>query len=252
MKKILTLIMLCVTLALQAQDATPTPSEMYATANSYYADTEYAQAAELYEAILLQEQSAEVYYNLGNAYFKMGELAQSILAYERALRINPQMKDAQHNLQFAQSRIVDNMEDNTTFFLSQWTIALRNLLHQSTWMWLSIGFFVLCLVGAIGFAFLHSIGWRKASFHTAWIALLFTIVCGCFAGSLHSRDTKQEEAIITQSIVNAKSSPDKSGTDLFVLHEGTKVHIRSTLTGWVEISVGNHVGWISQTALERI
>ncbi len=226
--------------------------DSYTIANELYAAGEYAEAAAQYETILEQGRSAEVYYNLGNAYFKQGELAQSILAYERALRINPRYEDAKHNLQFAQSRIVDNIEDNTAFFLSQWTVALRNLLHETTWMWLSIGLFILCLIGVIAFAFLHTIGWRKAGFHTAWIALLLSIISLSFAASLHNRDTAREEAIITQSIVNAKSSPDKSGTDLFVLHEGTKVHIRSTLSGWAEISVGNYIGWVNQNALERI
>ncbi len=227
-------------------------ADTYTTANELYTAGEYAEAAAMYESILEDGQSAEVYYNLGNAYFKQGELAQSILAYERALRLNPRYEDAKHNLQFAQSRIVDDIADSSTFFLSQWTVALRNSLHENTWMWLSISLFILCLVGIICFAFLHSLALRKTGFHTAWIALVLSIICMSFAGSLHNRDTAREEAIITQSIVNAKSSPDKSGTDLFVLHEGTKVHIRSTLSGWAEIHVGNHVGWIHQTALERI
>ncbi len=224
----------------------------YTTANALYAAGEYAEAAAMYESILEHEKSAEVYYNLGNAYFKQGELAQSILAYERALRLNPRHEDAKHNLQFAQSRIVDNIEDNTTFFLSQWTTALRNSLAETTWMWISISLFIVCLIGIIGFAFLHNTVWRKIGFHTAWVTLVFSIISLSFASGLHSRDTERADAIITQSIVNAKSSPDKSGTDLFVLHEGTKVHIRSTLSGWIEIEVGNHIGWVNQSTLERI
>ncbi len=223
-----------------------------ATANAEYAEGQYEEAALLYEAELAESPSAEVYYNLGNCYFKMGELAQSILAYERALRIDPRMDDAKHNLRFAQSRIVDNIEDTNTFFLSQWTKALRNLLHGSTWIWISIALFSLALLGFIGFAFLPAVVGRKISFHTAWVALLLSIICFSFAASLHSRDTKRTEAIITQSIVNAKSSPDKSGTDLFVLHEGTSVTIRSTLSNWAEIHVGNYVGWIPISALEQI
>ncbi len=224
----------------------------YTQANELYAAGEYAEAAAMYETILAEGKSAEVYYNLGNAYFKQGELAQSILAYERALRLEPRNKDAKHNLQFAQTRIVDNIEDNTAFFLAQWTTTLRNTLHQITWMTISMAVFLLCLMGIICFAFAHNVTIRKIGFHTAWIALLCAIISCSFAGSLHKRDTERKEAIITQSIVNAKSSPDKSGTDLFVLHEGTKVNIRSTLAGWAEINVGNHIGWVNQTALERI
>ncbi len=250
MKK--TLIILMCSLAICAQAEISSNEGGYTAANELYAAGEYTEAAAIYESILNEGKSAEVYYNLGNAYFKQGELAQSILAYERALRLNPRNKDAAHNLQFAQSRIVDDIADNTTFFLSQWTLALRNSLHQTTWMWLSILFFLLCLIGIICFAFLHTLALRKTGFHTAWITLVLAIITLSFAGSLHNRDTKREEAIITQSIVNAKSSPDKSGTDLFVLHEGTKVHIRSTLSGWAEIHVGNHIGWVNQNALERI
>ena len=119
---------------------------LFAQANTHYAEGNYAEAAKQYEQILTETPSAEVYYNLGNAYFKQGELAQAILSYERALRLEPSMKDAKHNLQFAQSRIVDNIEDVHAFFLSNWLKAMRNALSETTWMWLSIGLFILTLV----------------------------------------------------------------------------------------------------------
>ncbi len=226
--------------------------DYYTQANELYAAGEYAQAIELYQAQLQEAPSAEAYYNIGNAYFKTGELAQSILAYERALRLNPSFKDAEHNLQFAQTRIIDNIDDHSAFFLSKWVISFRNALSESAWIWWSISLFILCLIGLFFFFFLSNIIGRKAGFHTAWVALLLSIMSLSFAASLHNRNTERKEAIITQSIVNAKSSPDKSGTDLFVLHEGTKVNIESILSGWVEIQVGNNIGWIHQDACERI
>ncbi|MCQ2325314.1 MAG: SH3 domain-containing protein, partial [Paludibacteraceae bacterium] len=93
---------------------------------------------------------------------------------------------------------------------------------------------------------------RKAMFHIAWISLLFAIITGLNAYSLHRRDTLREEAIITQGIVNAKASPDRSGTELFTLHEGTKVTVSETLGEWSNIHVGNNVGWIPTSNLERI
>jgi SH3-like domain-containing protein len=93
---------------------------------------------------------------------------------------------------------------------------------------------------------------RKTAFHTAWIALLFSLITGLNAASLHNRDTLRNEAIITQGVVNAKSSPDRSGTDLFTLHEGTKVTIRETIGEWVNVHVGSNEGWIRNSNLERI
>lgn len=227
-------------------------SVLFTEANEQYASGNYAEAAQAYEQILTEQPCAEVYYNLGNAYFKQGELSQSILAYERSLRLDPTNKDARYNLRFAESRIVDNIEDTHAFFLSTWLRNLRNLLHEAAWLYTSIALFVIFCICALLFALASPIALRKTGFHVAWIALLFSIWCGVNARSLHVRDTERSEAIITQGIVNAKSSPDKSGTDLFTLHEGTKVTIHEVIGEWCNIHVGNNIGWIRISTLERI
>ena len=195
--------------------------------------------------------NATLYYNIGNAQFKQGELAQAILAYERALRLQPHHKDAKYNLAFAQSKITDNIEEQD-FFLSTWARAVRNGLSERTWLILSVCLFVLALTGLLIFLLGRELWLRKTAFHVAWIALLFSLVSGLNAWSLHQRDTLRNEAIITQGVVNAKSSPDRSGTDLFTVHEGTKVTIRETLGEWANIHVGNNEGWIRLSNLERI
>ena len=225
---------------------------LFANANAQYAEGNYAEAAAQYEQILAEQPSAEVYYNLGNAYFKQGELAQSILAYERALRLKPSMKDAKHNLEFAQSRIIDNIEDTQSFFLSNWLKAIRNALSQSTWIELSISLFILTLLGFFLFAFSSNIGLRKTAFYSSIVALVLAIAACANAGSLHHRDTDRAEAIITQGVVNAKASPDRSGTELFTIHEGTKVKITDVIGEWCCIHVGNNVGWMPLAYLERI
>ena len=225
---------------------------LFSQANAQYAEGNYAEAAAQYEQVIAEQTSAEAYYNLGNAYFKQGELAQAILAYERALRIEPSYKDAKHNLLFAQSRIVDNIEDTQSFFLSNWLKAIRNALNQQTWMILSIALFICMLIGFFLFAFSQTVWVRKTAFYTSLVALLISLVACINAGSLHHRDTARAEAIITQGIVNAKSSPDRSGTDLFTVHEGTKVEITETIGDWCCIHVGNYIGWMPLAHLERI
>lgn len=251
-KTIVTTLLSIFCCLLSAQDFTE--------ANEQYAAGQYADAATIYEQCLnsnsdrelTSQSTAVIYYNLGNAYFKQGELAQAILAYERSLRLNPRDKDARHNLHFAQSRIVDNIEDTHAFFLSSWLRALRDQLSEGVWFYLSICLLILMCIGALVFALATPITLRKTAFHIAWVALLFCIWTGINAYSVHQRDTQRREAIITQGIVNAKSSPDKSGTDLFTLHEGTKVSIHETIGDWCNIHVGNHIGWIQISNLERI
>lgn len=223
----------------------------FEVANAAYAEGRYAEAATLYQAMIDEQPDATLYYNLGNARFKQGELAQAILNYERALRLQPNNKDAKYNLAFAQSKITDNIVEQD-FFLSTWARAVRNSLKEHTWLILSICLFILALAGLLLFLLGREAWLRKTAFHVAWLALLFSLIAGLNAASLHKRDTLRDEAIITQGIVNGKSSPDRSGTDLFTLHEGTKVTIRETLGEWCNIRVGNYEGWVRLQTLERI
>lgn len=227
-------------------------STLFADANQLYSDGNYAEAAQAYEQIIAEQPNSEAYYNLGNAYFKQDELAQAILAYERCLRLDPRNKDAKYNLAFAQSRIIDNVEDNQMFFIKNWLQSIRNTMRETTWMILSIISFLIVLIGALLFALSKEQWLRKTAFYSAIVAL-FISICACAnAGSLHSRDNNRAEAIITQGIVNVKASPDRSGTELFTLHEGTKVIIHETLGEWCNIHVGNNVGWMKLSSLERI
>ena len=225
---------------------------LFADANQQYAEGNYAEAAEMYEQVLQENPQAEVYYNLGNARFKQGELAQAILAYERCLRLNPRMKDARHNLEFAESRIKDNIRDTNTFFLKKWYLTVRNSLSESTWAWMSVSCFILFLAGMLLFALSRIVAVRKAAFYLSLVLLVVSALSLIHTLGLHHRDTAREEAVITQGIVNAKSSPDRSGTDLFTVHEGTKVTIKETLGEWCRIHVGNYDGWIRFSNAERI
>ncbi len=220
--------------------------------DSLYAAGDYATAAAQYEALIDQAPAADLYYNLGNAYYKQGEIALAILAYERCLRLAPNMKDAKYNLALAQSRITDNIADTQAFFISNWLRAVRNQFREGTWRWMSIAWFWLMLIGLIVFTLSKEQWLRKTAFYTAIVAILFSGIAWLNAHSLYERDTLRAEAIITQGIVNVKASPDRSGTDLFTVHEGTKVNIHETLGDWCNIHVGNNVGWILLSNLERI
>jgi tetratricopeptide (TPR) repeat protein len=244
-------------------------TSLFTQANTQYAEGNYAEAAAQYEQILADHPSADVYYNLGNAYFKQNELAQSILAYERALQIDPSHKDAKYNLQFAQSYIkgqikqnneIDNehrIKNTPSFLIAKWLKPIRDALNLQTWMIISIALFISTLICLLLFAFSNTVWIRKTTFYTSIVALLFSIMAIANAASLHKqektpRESQRKEAIITQGIVNALSAPDSSGKKLFPLYEGIKVEIIETNGDWCRIHVSDLTGWILAAHLERI
>lgn len=223
-------------------------------ANESYAKGQYKEAAQQYESILANEGVApELYYNLGNAYYKTNEIGRSILNYERALRLSPSFDDAHTNLALAQLKVIDNVVQAPSFFLGRWIEFLIKLLSSNQWIFLSFGLFILCLISSFVFIFGPSRFVRKTSFYIGSILLIVSILAVVFSGIRKDQLINHDEAIIMTGVITVKSSPDRSGTDLFQLHEGTKVHIKSSLGKWTEIKMGNgSIGWVEEVNIEKI
>lgn len=223
-------------------------------ANALYADGEYRQAALLYEQIIQEEGVApELYYNLGNSYYKANEIGRSILNYERALRLNPKDKDAQHNLELAQTKVIDSITAEEPFFVKKWLQSLISWLSSNQWLFLSWTLFLLSIAGLLIFVFGSSRGLRKTSFALTIVFLLISLFSLGFSISRKKQVTERNDAIVMIGIISVKSSPDKSGTDLFELHEGTKVEIKNALGEWVEIEIGDgRQGWVQERQIEKI
>jgi tetratricopeptide (TPR) repeat protein len=233
--------------------ATGQPSKLE-EANVKYKAEDYAAAAVLYEEILKEgKESASVYYNLGNAYYKQKELGRAILNYERALLRDPNNEDIKHNLGLAKSQTVDNIKPKEQLFLMKWIDSAGNMQSSNAWARISIISFIIVL--SLGGLFVFSrTGWmKKSAFFTA---ILFLLVCAAaFYFSKRQKEalTTHNYAIIISGTVTVKSSPDESGKELFLLHEGTKVKIKQALTGWDEIQLEDgSVGWVIATDLEKI
>ncbi len=251
LKRISLLMMLVVVSALSF--AQPKDSLVHA-ANELYAQGNYASAAKQYEAIIAENSVApEIYYNLGNAYYKMNETGRSILNYERALRLSPNYADAKHNLELAKLKIVDNIPQHESFFLLRWLENFIKLFSSNQWLFVSGGLFVLALLLVFVFMFGSSHGMRKSSFYLAVILFLISLLFFVFSGIRKNQFEKRDSAVVMVGVVVVKSSPDKRGTDLFQLHEGTKIKIKSSLSEWTEVEVGNgNIGWLESVNIEKI
>lgn len=224
------------------------------TANDLYIKRNYEGAIKQYEAIIKSDGVApELYYNLGNAYYKTNEVAHSILNYERALRLDPSFDDARYNLEIAQLKVVDNIVQAPTFFLGRWIDNLIKVLSSNQWLVVSLLLFLIGLSAVFVFVFGNTRFRRKFAFYAGIVLFSVTFVTLIFSGVRKKQMTSRNQAIIMSGAVTVKSSPDKSGTDLFQLHEGTKVAVKSTLGEWVEIKLGNgNIGWVKDENIERI
>ncbi len=226
-----------------------------AFADSAYVNADYSTAITAYEYIIANKGEApELYYNLGNAYYKSNQIAKAILNYERALLLSPSDEDVLFNLELAQSKIVDNVSEQYKIFFTEWIEAMINMFGMTSWSIIAITSFVLLLVALLMLFFSNNVSIRRAGFFTAIIMLCVTVFSNLAAYSHYNKQTDRVEAVIMLPSVTAKSTPDNSGTNLFVLHEGRKVKISDdSIKGWKEIELEDgNVGWVPATAIERI
>jgi len=228
--------------------------DMINVAENAYRQENYLQAIELYEEILqVFGDSPEIYYNLGNAYYKAEKIAPAILNYERALLLDPGDAATRFNLEIAKLKKVDRIDPLGEFFVVQWFRSIQNLVSVDTWASIGIACFILFIGCLIMFFFSKWMKLRKTGFYLG-VILLFIVICSnIFAWNQQKAIVERKGAIIFAPTVTIKNSPDASGTDLFILHEGTKVFIKSSLGEWFEIELEDgNVGWIRQKDLERI
>ncbi len=226
----------------------------FTKANEAYAQEKYAEAVELYEQIVnVRYQSAELFFNLGNAYFKLNDIPSAILYYEKAKKIKPNDEDIDFNLKVANTRIVDKIEPVPELFLWQWWRSFYNIFSADAWARLSVVCMILffVLIGFYLFSKLMSI--RKIAFYSGIIVLFFTLFTFMVAYQKYHLLTSQQEAIVFTPTITIKSSPNPNSVDLFVLHEGSKVRIIESLGEWSEIKIANgSVGWLPTSSLKNI
>lgn len=226
-----------------------------AKGDSAYTHNDYASAIQIYESLLSAKgEAADVYYNLGNSYYKMNDMAKAILNYERALLLKPGDGDIRSNLEIARGKTVDKINPAPQIFFVSWTNALINCMGADQWAKLGVASFLLFIGGLYFFIFSKKVILKKIGFIASIALLVIVVLSNVFASHQKNRLINRAEAIIMTPSVTVKSTPNESGTELFIIHEGRKVTIKdSSMKEWKEILLEDgNVGWVKTTDLEII
>ena len=230
------------------------PDELWNRANTAYINGDYHGAVEYYEEILSRGlSSVRLCYNLANSYFKEDRLGKAILFYHRALRMAPGNDDVRYNLQVAEARAKDKIELIPEFFLTKWMRDVRHTMSCTAWSLLSL-VVLLCALGLFLLYLLASrLSLRKAGFYGTLVAVVLFVASSWFALGERREMLDDTQAVVMSTSTAVKSSPDKSATDLFVLHEGTLVEISDRLDGWCEVTIADgKKGWLESKTIETI
>jgi len=246
MKKLITFVsVVFVWLSSAAQ-----PEKVFTEANQLYQQNEFAQATEMYEALVAQGYTnAALHYNLGNAFYRQNDIGKSILHYEKALKIDPTHADATHNLALANKRIIDKFNAVPTPPLQQIFMDASNWLSTDVWAIVGV---VLAVLAAVCFG-LFLFVWRSAFFSTGTV--VFVILSFLFQAVAFGKNqlNSRVSAILTVQNAYVKSAPADSAQDLYIIHEGTKLVIQETFSGWVKVALPDgRLGWIVEDSLEEI
>lgn len=255
MKKFITAIVALFVLApLAAKDKVEEMDAIWNRGNTAYVNADYNLAIETYDSIVMAGfSSARLYYNLGNACFRAGQMGPAILNYNRALLLNPSDRDVKHNLQVANAQIVDKIDELPEFFISRWMRTVRTSFSSNVWAVVSLLTFALALTGVLLYLLSRSMTLRKLGFYGALVMLVLAVFAVSFSVQERNDLIHSSQAIVMSTAAAVKSSPDAQSKDIFVLHEGTKVNIDSELNDWYEITIADgNKGWIQKSAVETI
>lgn len=233
---------------------TSVQAQTKADADSAYIREDYEKAAQIYTTLLKQGKNAVVYYNLANCYYKTDRIALAVLNYERSLLFDPGNANVRFNLDMARSKTIDKITPKSEMFFVTWYHSLIDSMSVDGWARTGIIAFLCLILFVLLYLFNFRIWVKKVGFFGAVASLLLVILANVFAFQQKKELTDCSGAVIMSSSVVIKSTPNSSGTDLFVLHEGTKVEIIDhSMKDWKEIKLADgKTGWLPIDVIEII
>ena len=251
---LLLVISIAIPSAAQAQKSAAPVHVTKAMGDSAYVRQQYQQAIADYEALLKKGVSADVYYNLGNAYYRTDNITRAVINYERALLLSPGDPDIRVNLQLARSKTIDKIIPESEMFFVTWYRSLVNIMSVDGWATMSLVSLAIAIILALCYLFSGRVWMQKTGFFGALAMIVIFGLSNLFAWQQKDQLVNRTGAIVISPAAAVKSTPANGGTDLFIIHEGTKVEITdSSMKEWKEVRIADgKEGWIKTSMIEMI
>jgi tetratricopeptide (TPR) repeat protein len=223
--------------------------------NALYQKGQYKEAAQAYEDIAANEKkhSAELYFNLGNCYYKLNKVAPSIYNYEKALVLKPHDTEVLNNLKFAKKLTIDEIKEVPKVGFAKLIQNFTGIYNYNNWAWISVGIAFAFLLSFIGYYF-SQLTLSKRIYFIIMFLLLFALLATVFASIYEKTHYENDRpAIVFAEMTEVRSEPQKAAPSIFLLHEGAKVYVKEVLENWkkIELTDGTE-GWIDSAAIREV
>jgi tetratricopeptide (TPR) repeat protein len=249
MKQVIVLLLFLISTIISAQTA----DELFANANTLYKNGKHQEAIKLYEKIeTAGNVSSELYYNLGNAYYKLNKVAPSIYNYEKAIQLDPLNEDALNNLIIAKRLTLDRIEELPKSILQKINKNFLQKFTYNTWAIIVILFSFLAATLFLLYYFSYTPSKKRLFFTTSILSFILLFITLTITYSQYNQSKNTVEAIIFSEEVEVKNAPTNDANEIFTLHEGTKVKILDAVDDWKKIKlVDGKIGWLLSKNLKE-
>ena len=249
MKQLLSIIVMLIAFLGNAQN-----EALFNRATETYNNGDYQKAIDYYSEILDNgEHSAELYFNLGNANYKLNQIAPSIYNYEKALLLSPNDKEIKNNLTYARNMTLDAIEVMPETGLSRIYKAITGIMTFDQWSYTAVLFMFLFVLLYIAFYYFKYATKKRIAFISSIVSLFISVMAVVFAFVQYNDFKADQPAIVFDSEVQIKAEPNKRSEPIFVLHEGTKVNVLDELNEWKKIKiVDGKTGWVSSESIKLL
>lgn len=222
--------------------------------NKFYAKENYEAAISSYESVVNSgKQSAELYFNLGNSYYKLHKVAPAVYNYEKALLLSPNDSEIKTNLEFARKMAIDDIKVIPKVGFNKLLADFTSKYHYDTWAWIAVSFSFVFLLFFVGYYFSEKTVLKRIFFIGMFLWLVGILLSAASGFYEKNRNDNERPAIVFAENAPLKSEPKSGGQDITVLHEGTKVYILESIANWKKIELTDETtGWIEDTSIREI